>query len=221
MEVVIKNSQRPENPLQLNTSFVVLAIWQAMEEISTHDLYYETVLTLKQHDRKIGTITIKKPLDEATTNLTSQDPDRPHLINSTIAAGPTYPRGAVRDPQYPAYEYIYVYRPDKPIARKDVFMLGLVAQVAQHATAIADKVHLANASPTRRCTAALAYGSGYNLEYLVATRMLKVLFYSVVLELDEFGEMAFGLDTAAITGWIVDSSPQVVRNASYGRGAAS
>lgn len=115
MEVDIKYSQNPEDPLQLKTSYIVTGLWEMMVQVFQRDLYCKTVLTLKQHHREKGTVSIKESTLEAAANSTNGDdilvtmpgfPGNADLAPTEAAptnwtAGPAYPAGRVADPRDP------------------------------------------------------------------------------------------------------------------------
>ena len=209
VEIDMKNSQTPEDPLQLKTSYIVTGLWETMVQISQNNLYYETVLTLKQHYREIGTLTMKEPTVGAAANGTNADASllsTPAIlghadlaltqavpVNQT--AGPGYPYGRVFDPTDRRYSIMYTYTGTQ-IRSKDVFMaiIGLLADAAQYSPATLVE-RMAQFSPSKRCLIRLTcFHRPYQLNYGFAARGLGLLIALIMLPLEKFGEMTFQLE---------------------------
>lgn len=209
VEIVIRNSQKPEDPLQLKTSYITTGLWETMVQVAVYNLYYETVLTLKQHYREIGTLTIKEPTLGATENGTNEDanslstPALPRTadlaptqaIPVNLTTIPSYPAGRVVDPRNPSYTITYTYTGTQ-INSKDVFMgiLGLLADAAQYTLATPLKV-LQQVSPSKRCEISLKpLVADPRVNYGNAAHGLRNLIFWIMLPLENFGGMTFVLE---------------------------
>ena len=211
VEIDIKNSQKPEEPLQLKTSYIVTGLWETMVQVAEYNMYYETVLTLKQHYREIGTVTIKELTWGATGDGTDEDanflstPALPGNADSALSQAipvnlttvPRYPAGQVADPRDPRITITYTYTTGTQIASKDVFMgiLGLLANAAQYPPArpMAELLH--QTSPSGRCEVFLRpLVASFQVTYGFATSGLNGLINLVMLPLEKFGEMTFVLE---------------------------
>lgn len=210
VEIDIKNSQKPGDPLQLKTSYIITGLWETMVQVAESNFYYETILTVKQHYREIGTVTIKELTLGATGNGTNEDeillstpvlPGNADLallqINPVnVTAVPSYPAGRVANPRDSRVTIAYTYITGTQINSKDVFMaiLGLAADAAQYRpnTPLKD---VQQESPSKKCEIALRpLVASFQMTYGYATGGLWGLIIFVMLPLEKFGDMTFVLE---------------------------
>lgn len=209
VEIDIKNSQEPRDPLQLRTCDVVTGLWQLMVQVAADDLYYETVLTLKQHYRAIGTVTVKELKLAATANSTNADatlvststlPANADLALTqaspkNLTAGPTYPTGRIVEPRDRRFTIMYTFTGTQ-IKSKDVFMaaLGLLAGAAQYAPG-APLQSIQQVSPSKRCVITVrSFPVPHQVTYGFVAYGLRPLIYWIMLPLEKFEEMTFVLE---------------------------
>ncbi|CAD6569511.1 MAG: hypothetical protein ASARMPREDX12_002702 [Alectoria sarmentosa] len=209
VEIDIKNSQKPGDPLQLRTCDVVTGLWQLMVQVANDNLYYEAVLTLKQHYRAIGTVTIKELKLAATANNTNADatlvstsalPANADLaltqaFPKNLTVGTPYPTGRIVDPRDRRFSIMYTYTGNQ-IKSRDVFMaiLGLLAEAAQY-TPGAPLQMMQQVSPSKRCVITVrSFPVPYKVTYGFAAHGLRPLIYWIMLPLEKFEEMTFVLE---------------------------
>lgn len=209
VEVDMKNSQKQGDPLQLKTSHIVTGLWETMVQVADNNFYYETILTLKQHYRDIGTVAIKELTVAATANnmnadtnlfstsalLRNADLATTKAIPVNLTAGPSYPAGRIADRGDPRLTIMYTYTRTQ-INSKDIFMaiIGLLADAAQYAPNRPLEA-MQQISPSQRCTISLRpFPAPIQATYGFAVRGLRDLIYFIMLQLEKFGEMTFVLE---------------------------
>ena len=207
MEILIKNSQKPDVPLKLTSDVLVAGLWETMVQICQFDFYYETTLKMWYHYQEMGTLTIQEHTVEATANGTVADAEA--LLNSVapkdaalslaqvaslnLTAPPSYPSGRIPFPKDDRYSITYTYGTPQ-IQSKDIFMavLGILATAAQYDPAQRPVTELKQMSPSKRCVITLTpIPDHYQLTYRHAVVVLYLLINTVMLPLGKFGEMGF------------------------------
>ena len=209
VEIFIRNSQKPSDPLKLTSDVLVTGLWETMVQICQYNFYYKTTLKLMYHYREMGTLTIQEHTVGATANGTKANADT--LLNSVapkdaalslaqaaplnLTARPSYSSGRISFPQDDRFSITYTYDTTQ-IKSKDIFMavLGMLATAAQYDPAKQPIVELKQVSPSKKCAITLTpTPNHYQLSYKHAVIGLYLLINTIMLPLEKFGEMDFSV----------------------------
>ena len=196
IDVEAVRAQRASTGLQ--TSHIVVGLYQTIPEVSDQSRFCEVLTTLSLQGRQIGSLAIQKRISgterkggfNATSSLMVKD------FLSTNAA--TYPSGQIIDVDDPPFTISYTFSGIR-INSKDIFLavLDALATAAPFPTNTPFR-SLDAISASGDCVISIAVDSSQSqLSYSYVTKALRELITSVMVVLRKFEEVTFQLNWRA------------------------
>lgn len=192
MEIDIENSQA-YGGLVLQTSHIVLGLYDTITDVSTHSRFCELLTTLSLHGRQIGVLMIQK-----RTSSTANATNLVMVKGSPISNAVTYPSGQITDADNPDFSVFYTYSGIR-INSKDIFLtvLAALATAAQFSPSRSFQ-SISASSPSGDCVISISeVGSPFPVNYSYITKTLRTLISDISVFLAKFGEMTFQLNWGA------------------------
>lgn len=188
IDVEAVRSQRAS--LGLQTSHIVVGLYQTILEVSDQSRFCEVLSTLSLQGRQIGSLAIQKRISGTNKN------DRMMGFSSSNEA--TYPSGQIDDVDDPPFTVSYRFAGIR-INSKDIFMAALDALATAAQFPANTPFRSLNAiSASGDCVISIAVDSSQSqLSYSYVTKALRGLISSVMFFLRKFEEITFQLNWRA------------------------
>lgn len=194
VQIDVETSRGSHGSLPLESSHIVLGLYETMVDISAHSRFCEVLTTLLQHRRQLGTLVIEKRTprtpEKGGINATGSIPVKGSPWSNTV----TYPSGQITDLDDDRFSVSYTYSGAR-INSKDIFMtiLDALATAAQFSPDAPFK-SLNAISVSGDCVMdILEVDSQCQANYSFVTKALRIIIVGIMVYLRKFGEMTFQL----------------------------
>ncbi len=194
VQIDIESEGMAHGSTKLETSHIVLGLYQTMVEVAARSHFCETLTTLTMHGRQIGRLIIEKRTQRTVEGGGSD------AINLTLVeASPqgnavTYPSGHFIDPDDPDFSISYTYSGAR-INSKDIFLavLDALATSAQFSP-LTPFSSLSIISPSGDCAVNIVgIDGGFPVNYSFVTKTLRIVVMEIMVKLGKFEEIELQL----------------------------